>query len=350
VIFIWLVIATLIGVAVGLGYLLPGGDQWLYSKAVRIINLRNSSVFIRDSDRQIEQQLTSRYIDNSQTSWSPDGQKIAYVAHNDNLFRVYLMDVTGGNKRQLGVEVTSFYSTYRWSPDSQWILFFVIDEGVAQSLIVNTRTGEKHQLPQTIGAGMWSPDSQNIIYQASAGNGISRLYGMNIQCFAQASPCQFSELDFLGDLANEIKLVWSPDGKHLAYTQFGSNNSKLIVATLRCMDLKATCIESKKTIADISYFVAPIWSTDSKRLAFAASETEVRIIELESGASRSYTLSNGITALQNQRWSPDGHFITFFAQKGNTISFILDTLSGEAYPIFQYQVMIEAPSWRPVPH
>jgi Tol biopolymer transport system component len=349
VIFIWLVIAALIGAAVGLGYLLPGGDEMTYANISDSKRSSSVNVFLRDISRGLEQRLTNDYGTNALAKWSPDGTQIAYLSLEGSMFGVYLMDAVGRNKHPLGVEFTTFDSTYIWSPDSQWILFSITDQGVPQSLIVNARTGEKHQLPQTIGAGMWSPDSQNILYQASTENGISHLYGMNIQCFVQGSPCQFNELDFLGDSVNEIKLVWSPDGKRLAYTQFADDNSKLVVAALRCMELKATCIESKKVVADISYLVTPLWSADSQQLAFASSKTEISIVQLESGATRTYNLANSVPALQN--WSPDGRFITFFAnQGGNAVLFMLDTVTGDSYPLLKYQVMAVSPSWRPAPH
>ncbi len=348
-IYIWLVTAALIGMAIGGGYLLPGGNEMTYANIFDSKRSSSVNVFLRDMSRGLEQRLTNDHGTNALAKWSPDGQQIAYLSLNGSKFLVYLMDATGRNKHQLGVEFTTFDSSYIWSPDSQWILFSITDQGVPQSLIVNVRTGEKYQLPQTIGTGMWSPDSQNILYQASTENGISHLYGMNIGCFAQAAPCQFSVLDFLGDSTGEIKLVWSPDGKHLAYTQYDPDQSKLIVATLRCMDLKEGCIESKKVVADISYLVTPLWSADSRQLTFASSKTEIRIVDLASDTTRTYTLVNSVPALQN--WSPDGHYITYFATLGGNASlFILDTLSGETYPLFKYQVMAISPSWRPVPH
>ncbi len=347
--FIWLVIAGSVGLAIGVGYLLPSGDEMTYANIFDSKRSSSVNIFLRDMSRGLEKRLTHDSGTNALAKWSPDGTQIAYLALNGSKFHVYLMDAVGGNKRQLGVEFTTFDSSYLWSPDSQWILFSITDKGVPQSLIVNARTGEKYQLPQTIGAGMWSPDSQNIIYQASTENGISHLYGMNIECFTQSYPCQFSELDFLGDSANEIKLVWSPDGKKLTYTQYDDDQSKLVVAMLGCMELKASCIQNKKSVADISYLVTPLWSADSQQLAFAASQTEIRIIQLESGSTRSYNIAEGVPALQN--WSPDGHFITYFSnQNGNATIFILDTMSGETYPLFKYQVMAISPSWRPNPH
>jgi Tol biopolymer transport system component len=343
---IWVVMTALIGMAVGVGTLIPSGDEMTYANILDIERPNSINVFIWDMSRGLEEQLTNGDEINALAKWSPDGQQIAYLSLKNNVFQVYLMDAAGRDKRQLGVEFTAFYSTHVWSPDSQWILFFVTHKDVSKSLIVNAHTGEQYQLPLPITNGMWSPDSQNIIYEARSKNDTLQLYGMNIGCFAQSS-CQFSELDFLDDSANEMKPVWSPDGKHLAYTQI-EGSAKLMVATLRCTDLKASCIENRKTIAGIFYPVTPTWSADSKRLAYASSKSEIRIVEVESSETRTYAISSGIPAIQN--WSPDGHFITYISsQSDNHTLFILDTLSGETYPLLQHQVISISPSWRPLP-
>src|ERR1043166_8226790 len=108
--------ALLIGLSIGVSYLLPAGDQMTYSSNLDTGNTRTTSIFLRDSARNLEHRLTNRYGVTALAKWSPDGQQIAYLSLNDELFTVYIMDALGDNKRALGLEFTTLDANYVWSP------------------------------------------------------------------------------------------------------------------------------------------------------------------------------------------------------------------------------------------
>lgn len=347
-------IAALIGLAVGMGYLLPSGDEMTYTKTFSSNRSAIRAIYLRDISRNIEGRLTARYGLNALPKWSPDGQRIAYLSLNDGVYYPYVMDAMGGNKHQLQFPFTTIDSGYIWSPDSQWILFSATVEGVQQSAVVHVTTGEILILPQAVGSAIWSPDSQTIIHQIAGEDAVPHLYGMNINCFRAAQPCEFKELTLLQNQAIYTNPVWSPNGHYLSFiTNTGQGaSSKVSVVSLRCGDLVESCITKYTLAGDKAYAQAPIWSADSQQLAYIASSTEIGIVQVESGGIHTVTLATGIAFLQS--WSPDGKFVRYVAdasiQLGDSLYYVLDTQTGDSYPLFPNSITLEFPEWRPRPH
>jgi Tol biopolymer transport system component len=52
----------------------------------------------------------------SQFEWSPDGEQLAFVVHDENmLYNLYIVDVDGSNLRQLATDITNPLTT-KWRP------------------------------------------------------------------------------------------------------------------------------------------------------------------------------------------------------------------------------------------
>ncbi|MBA3871474.1 MAG: PD40 domain-containing protein [Anaerolineae bacterium] len=335
--------------AIGVGHVLPIGDEMLYQQTHDTGRSQTSSIVLRDIDRDLDGRLTDRYGINAVAKWSPDGQQIAYVTLNDTLFHVYVMDALGKNKRQLPLEFTTLDSGYVWSPDSQYILFSVSVKGIPQSLILKVASGQTYMLPQAIGLGMWSPHSKNIIYQASTENGTPHLYGININCFEQSQPCQFEELNILRNQAFNDIPSWSPDGHAIAFNEYNYGNSKIIVAVLRCVDLVEACVERYAVIGQGYGTSSPIWSANGNNLAFISGTSEMTIVQLATRETRTYLTPNIMSDLKD--WSPTGQFIGYFSIRTGEINvYLLDTVGGESHPLFLNQITNELPEWRPNPH
>lgn len=347
---VWLAVVVLIGLAVGLGYVLPAGTEMIYQNTFDMRRLRISSIVLRDMSRQIDGHLTERFGVNALAKWSPDGQQIAYLTLNDTMFRVYIMDALGRNKRRLALEFTTLDSGFVWSPDSRYILFSVTIAGVPQSLVLNVANGQTELLPQAIGQGIWSPYGQMILYQASTENGTSHLYGMNIQCLANGQSCQFHQLDMLRDQPTYDNFIWSPDGQSIAFSQVDQGgDTKIIVASLRCSDLSDACIKKYVTVGKGPLVRSPIWSPDSQQVAYVSGADTLSVVRLSSGESHVFNTPDILPTLKD--WSPDGRYIAYFStQRGGFNVYLLDTLSAEVQPLFAHQTTNELPEWRPTLH
>lgn len=341
--------AASIGMAVGVGHLMPSTNQWLYSTAIDINNRRYFSVFIGDRDRQIEQRLTRRYGYNLLPSWSPDGQKIAYLGMNGDRFHVYVTDPVGRNTRQFEFEFVWTSSAPIWSPKGRWILLSVSQMAAGESILLDTETSEAYILPQYIGTGNWSPDSQLVFYQTSSVSGIEQLYGMSINCLKSVDTCQFKKLDFLSDQTSYSIPQWSPDNRMIAFYSISKSTNKITIAQLICTELTENCIQHRDTVADHApNYSNPIWSSDGKQLAFVEGHYSLKIYQVSTGTIRSFQILGIYPFLTD--WSPDGKFIAYISEQGGIANmYLLNVITGESSPLQSF-LTSEFPEWRPRPH
>jgi Tol biopolymer transport system component len=115
----------------------------------------------------------------------------------------------------------------------------------------------------------------------------------------------------------------SPDGKYVAYYSsrglFGLDLYVAEVATGRVVK-QLTSITNNRHFDAISFIsTAGTWSPDGKQVAFIAyreGDTEIQIVDVESGRTVRKISPAGIGAVNDPAWSPDGRSIAFSGMKG----------------------------------
>ena len=79
-------------------------------------------------------QLTDRKGPDYGAVLSPDGNLIAYLGYDDKIqtyqtTNLYLMDINGGNKREIKTNLDRSISSLEWSKDGKRLYFMYDDEG-----------------------------------------------------------------------------------------------------------------------------------------------------------------------------------------------------------------------------
>jgi len=143
-------------------------------------------------------------------SWSPDGTKIAFVSTRTGNYQIYTMNADGTNEKQLTSLGGNIYPS--WSPDGTKILFDSNRMGSDDIFVMN-------------------PDGSNVQQLTT-------------------------------DPALDAEAVWSPDGKHIAYVNWGPGCDIMI--------MKADGSAKKKIVNGLDECEAPSWSQSGNRLAFAS--------------------------------------------------------------------------------
>ncbi|HEX7123709.1 MAG TPA: protein kinase, partial [Gemmatimonadaceae bacterium] len=245
---------------------------------------------------------------------SPDGRLVAYAAGPIGSTRIFVRQVGGGEPRLLTQSVGGAQRTPRWSPDGQTITFLV-----GQSLYAAPALGGTARMVWNAGdyefaSPVLSPDGQRVAWAEQSAIHVASVSGGERRKLADAHYPSF--------------LVWSPDGRHLAYV---SDNAWFIYGLANLGNLSPSSIwivsvsggRPVRVTETASLNTSPLWSPDGRSLFFISSLGGGRDVYAQALSSRRrprgapVRLTTGLTA----------HSITFNADGSRLAYSVLTTRS-----------------------
>jgi tricorn protease len=159
--------------------------------------------------------VTKTHAAESQIVWAPDSRKIAYVSDRDGAFNIYSYDFTTGAEAPLTRGVASSYAP-SFSPDGKTLAFVrdgrelrAIDLETKQERLLATAYLER---PPIISDRFcaWSPDGKWIAYLSAGERAFT-----NVSVVPAAAGAS-RRISFLAN-AFSGSVSWSPDGKYILF-------------------------------------------------------------------------------------------------------------------------------------
>ena len=206
--------------------------------------------------------LTHNLGDDQLPRWSPDGRRMAFVSQRDGSPEVYLIGSDGGNQTRVTSNSTE-EQVGDWSPDGVWLVFYGSDVEPEKGLWLRNPDGVNlvrlTTEPDT--NPVWSPNGQHIAFvRTSEGNDdiyiVSKLKNGTWQDDTELSRLTQHQ-------TQDLSPVWSPDSKTIAFVSYRDDNAEIYT-------MRADGSSQRRLTSNRADDLAPVWSPDGKRIAFVS--------------------------------------------------------------------------------
>jgi Tol biopolymer transport system component len=282
---------------------------------------------------------------------SPNGHNIAFKVYCDEQSYTQVMDIATGEIRTIQPAYDLPESIFLgWTPDSEsallWTGSMIESE---QVMVVNIETGASESLDTpayTYGASI-SPNSERVLFTVTKGLGWGgELWMMNRN--GESKKMLLHEPQHI-----IVFPSWSPGGEFIAYLRMGDSNIPFMVGELCLADgdgRNQRCIPQVEAPADTGHGYPLVWSPDGKWVAFivrtnpndrranddpAALRSNIFLADPLNNQARPLTqfddaLVDGIA------WSPNGLQLAFRkTENGLSDIWVIDIATGELQQVTQ---------------
>jgi len=304
----------------------------------------NSDIFIYTFESgKIDHVVNDPSFD-ADPSFSPDGQRIAFVSGRDGNAEIYSENIDGTDARRLtNHPARDAFPTF--SPDGTQIVFnsnredeklevYIMNADGSDVRRLTNMPGEEEAFP-----GGWSPDGTQLFF-VSTQSGRQNIYTMNVEPFAPTQIIPASDV-------NAHFPSYSPDGRKIVFQI--ENEDK--TGEIRVMDLdtkKASTITNTQTPDGY-----PKFSPDGSSIVFQErvnGNSEICLIRAD-GSGGVQDLTANPSRDVKPSWSPDGTKIVFSSNRdGNFELFQLYLMNADGsnqHRVYFSNAMNVDASWSP---
>jgi tricorn protease len=181
-----------------------------------------------DPEEGEKRQITSSAWRDRYQKYSPDGRYLAFVSDEGAEEQIWVMELATGDRRKLTDHDSYKTSDYVWSPDSERIAFVAAN----RLFEVDVASGRTSELAYNENRGFslseYSPDGRWLVYARSDLDEDSEVYLFEVESRREINVTQDPFRDYDG--------VLTPDGKHIVFRSGrDAGTAHLFVASLTAL-------------------------------------------------------------------------------------------------------------------
>ena len=266
----------------------------------------NYDIYMMDIKGKNLQQLTDHPANEFESTFSPDGQRMAYVStRHDGYPEIYVMNLNTKVSHRLTYHPKHDRNP-AWSPDGRWIAFDSNRKGAHHIYKIEPDGGNLQRL--THGEGdrnynaAWSPDSQSIAFFSSR-----EVLGIYIMDADGGNPRRLANQPRSGRMPS-----WSPDGEQIAFIDvvLGGHWDLLVAGGLDIYTLNVDGSDLRRRTRHPADDWAPVWSPDGRSIVyFSEWNQKTDIYLIEDGLGRhTGRLTRHPAQDRYPTWVPAGYF------------------------------------------
>jgi len=234
----------------------------------------NSEIWLYHLDSRPETQITDNDSWDLYPDWSPDGERMIFISDRDGgLFKIFIANSDGGGERLLVDQPITLDSQFapvigslvgRWSPDGDRIAFLAEgDKALALWTVGADGEGAREVLDNATGFD-WYRDSRHGIY--------TRYHGSESEMIAVDLETGQEQLLFVGPF---MEMDVAPDGSAVAFC-YGRGHMAMGLAVLK-LEPPSEPGGLPRAVGEPEYVVATTgtwhvhnggWSADSKQIVY----------------------------------------------------------------------------------
>lgn len=176
----------------------PDGRRLAYTQVTS--RHGDTDIMVLDIETGKVRRLTSINCSNTDPTWNPSGNQIAFTSNRDGSPQVFMMEDDGSNMRRLTRE-GSYNTSPAWSPSGRMIAYVSRFESDFQLFIYKLDEGKAYQIALGVSSSespSWAPDERRLVFSSGSKGG--RLYTTDLSG-NQVKP--------LGDLGGSMSPKWS---------------------------------------------------------------------------------------------------------------------------------------------
>lgn len=241
-------------------------------------------------------------------AWSPTGDHVAILhpvapasigsTNEDHQWFIQDINITTMMIQKYRLLKGGYANSLVWSADNAYLLFrwgiYPKPTELWQLDLITGQASLLSQLPKRVDKVSWSPDHSQVAFNFNGDqSNCDKLYLQNTD--------GTSRRVIYEDECIESEIVWSPDGKAIAFTIWPNLSEPNQLCWMYIAGLKAVCSQQ--------YIGTLAWSPDSKYIAFS---TQDRIDMLDIQAKTTIPLLNfSSESAHYLSWSPNGKYLAY---------------------------------------